>query len=320
MPKTVIVAGERDIPAENSIRTAYPAVFLDQEAQRITGIQTVESQRVEYQSEFIAFGRAVDIAPLLAQRHQYLRALTDSKSAAARFTRSDQRIKQIRNLYSHGVAAKRSLQEQQSQWQTDKAQVEGSHFQIQAVLEDARLNWGKQLTEWAMTADSEKMEPFLSRQNQLLLITLPSDRLLSKDIKTVFVAPSGNRDDAQPAGLISEAPKTDNTIQGNSYFFQTQGRSIRTGMNVTVWIPENTNVSPGVIVPKAAIVWSMDQSFVYIKTGNDSFMRRMVRTNVPVAEGYFVSGAIEPGELIVTTGGQMLWSEELREHIPGGDD
>lgn len=320
LPNVTTFASDDNEQMEKVSLGSFPVILLDKETQQNSGIQTLETQLTSYRPEFIVFGKAANIQPLLTLRHQYLQALTESKSAKARFSQSEHGIKRLRDLYSHGIAAKRSLQEQHSQWQAHKSQVEAARFHIQAILEETRLNWGKQLTDWIINSDSDKLEPFLSGERILLQITLQSNRQLAEDIQTIMVDPSGNRMTAQPASLISQAPKIDNTLQGSSYFFQAAGNVIKTGMNVSAWIPEKKDPVQGIIVPKSALIWSMDQGFVYIKTGEREFNRRMIRTNIPTSDGYFISESIKAGEKIVTTGGQMLWSEELRGQIPGNDD
>jgi hypothetical protein len=89
-------------------------------------------------------------------------------------------------------------------------------------------------------------------------------------------------------------------------------------MNVTAWIPEQNSQLSGVIIPKSALLWSMDQAFVYIKT-DDTFSRRPIHHYSMSGDGYFVSEELKPDEELVIIGGQMLLSEEMRGQIPDED-
>lgn len=298
----------------------YPVIELTKEAQQIAGLQTMEAQLASHRPEFMAYGKAVNLQPLLALRHQYLQALTEGASAKAKLTQSQEGMKRVQNLLTHGVAPKRRLQEQQAQWRVDKAQVDANQYRLQAIVNEAQLNWGKQLTGWAMTADSNQLDAFLSGQDTLLQITLPSSRSLSDDVRTIFVDIAGNRGKAREARLISPAPQTDVSIQGISYFFRAQANEITPGMSVSAWIPEDQTPIEGVIIPKSAVVWSMDQRFVYIKNNEKRFSRRLIENAAPISDSYFIKGAIIPGEQVVTTGGQLLLSEELRGQIAEDDD
>jgi hypothetical protein len=301
--------------------TGQSVITLDPEIQKLSGIETITLKPVNYQTEFTANGGAINIRPLIALHHRYLVALTEYSSAAAKFKQAEQNLNRQQDLYRNGVSSKRNLQEQQAQWQSCKAQVDATNFQGKAIIDEVLLNWGKELAEWALSSNSDKLNTFLSGRKTLLQITLPANKHLTDDIQTIHIAASGNRSKAHKAELISAAVQTETVAQGESYYFQTSDKNIITGMNVTAWIPEqNANVT-GVIIPKSALVWYMGQAFVYLKTAEETFIRRIIDRYSATSEGYFVPGAIKPGEQIVTTGGQMLLSEELRGQIPGeGDD
>ncbi|MGR8981036.1 MAG: efflux RND transporter periplasmic adaptor subunit [Gammaproteobacteria bacterium] len=298
----------------------YPAVVLDNEIQKISGIETAEAELAAYRPEFIAFGSAINIQPLLALRHSYLRALTDSRSAGAKLTRSEQSIRRTEDLYRSGIAAKRRLEEQQSQWRVDRSLADAAQFQSRTIISEGLLLWGKELTDWATAADSGCLDDFVSGKKTLLQITLPAGKQLPDNVRTIFVEVSGDRSKAQEARLISKAPQIDNTVQGAGYFFETDGQGVPVGMHVSAFIPEQKDPVPGVVIPKSSVIWSMGQAFVYIKNDEDQFNRRILRQAKQTPGGYFVGESVKAGEEIVTSGGQMLLSEELRGQIPDEDD
>jgi hypothetical protein len=297
-----------------------PIIYLDDKTQSVSGIQITTLQPVNYHAEFTANGKAINIQPLLALRNQYLLTLAERRSATAKFNHAEQNIKRQQDLFRHGVTSKHNLQSQQSQWQADKSQLDAVHFQGQAIYNEALLNWGKKLTEWVVSTDSNKLNDFLSGRQTLLQITLPANKHLPDDIQTIYIEPSGFRGSANKASLISAAPQTDISTQGESYFFQTTGTHIRTGMRIAAWIPERNEERLGVIIPKSALIWYMDQAFVYIKTDREKFSRRNIDHFSATADGYFVSNELNPGDQLVTTGGQMLLSEEIRGQIPNEDN
>jgi hypothetical protein len=315
-----LVADDKKNSSEIQKNNGQSVIKLDTETQRLSGIETITLKPVHYQAEFTANGKAINIQPLLALRNRYLIALTENTSAKARFKQAEQNISRQQDLYRHGVSSKRNLQEQQAQWQTDKAQVNATNYQGQAIIDEALLLWGKELTDWAMSSDSDKLGAFLSGRKKLLYIALPTNKHLAADIQTIYIEASGNRSKAHKAELVSVAAKTETVAQGESYYFQTDDKNIITGMNVTAWIPEQNAQLTGVIIPKSALIWYMGQAFVYLKTTQESFSRRIINQYSETSEGYFIPDAIDPGEQIVTTGGQMLLSEELRGQIPGEDD
>lgn len=315
------LADDDDQPAAKLSDSAKPGtVFLNAKAQSSSGLQTITLAPVNHHAEFTAYGKVVNLQPLIELRHRYLVALTERGGATARLKQSEQNIKRQQDLYRDGATSKRNLQEQQAQWQTDKAQADTSSAQGKAIVDEARLNWGKKLADWALSPDSDKLNEFLSGRQTLLQITLPVNKQLANDIQSVYVDASGNRSSAGKADLISATSQTDNTAQGESYFFQADGNHLRTGMRIAAWIPEQGESQSGVVIPKSALIWYMDQAFVYIKTDAEQFSRRTIDRFSVTTDGYFVGDGINADEQVVVTGAQMLLSEELRGQIPNEDD
>ena len=317
---TLAVAEDEKPSSEIQNNTGQSVIRLSTEAQKLSGIETVTLKPANYHAEFTAYGKAINIQPLLALHNRYLLAVTERSSAQAKFKQAEQNINRQQNLYRHGISSKRNLEEQQAQWQSYKAQVDATDFQGNAIINEALLLWGKELTDRAMSNDSEKLGAFLSGRQKLLQITLPTNKHLTDTIQTIYVEVSGNRDKAHKAELISVAAQTETAAQGESYYFQTGDKNIITGMNVTAWIPEQNAQIMGVIIPKSALIWYMDQALVYLKTAEETFSRRTIDHYSATANGYLIPHAIKPGEQIVTKGAQMLLSEEMRGQIPKEDD
>ena len=294
------------------------SIFLSSQVQNLSGLQVTTLMPVNHQLEFICYGKVINLQALVELRHRYLVAKSEQGGASARFQQSEQNFQRQQDLFREGITSKRNLQAQQAQWQTDKALIEASTVLSKTIVDEALLNWGKKLTEWALSDDSNKLTTLLSGQKTLLLISLPVDKNLSNDL--IYIEPSGERSKAYPAELISPAAQTDTTQQGESYFFQTDGGHLRTGMRVAAWIPDQNKSQSGVMIPKSAVIWYMDQAYVYIQTATEQFVRRSLNQYLLTAKGYFVTDNIQAGEQLVVTGGQMLLSEELRGQIPDEDN
>jgi hypothetical protein len=318
---TVAIADDDDKPLKQKVQrqAGQTVISLDAKAQQYSGLQTIKLKPATYHAEFTAYGKVLAIQPLIELRHRYLVALTDRNAAHAKFKQTEQNVSRQQALYQEGISAKRNLQEQQAQWQIDKAQLEAAHFQNQLIKEEAQLTYGKTLGEWALASNSNQLNTLISGQQKLLQITLPSNQQLADKSKTIVIAASGNRSNAQAAELISAAPQTDASSQGNSYFFRTQDKNLSMGMSVTAWLPEQNSELSGVMIPKSALLWSMDEAFVYVKTDDETFSRRPIHHYAISNDGYFVNDGLKPDEEVVITGGQMLLSEEMRGQIPDED-
>jgi ribosomal protein L35 len=311
--------GDGELKSKEQPISGQPTVIIDSNTQDVSGLRTMLVKPVQYHAEFEAIGKVISIQPLLALRARYQVTQAELNGAKARLKQTGQSLKRQQELFRHGVTAKRSLQEQEAQGLADQALVEASQVQLMATANEARLLWGETLAEWALSDKAGKLKEYLSGHRHLLQITLPANKQLANEIDTLFIEPYGNRSKARPADLISRSTQADNTMQGESYYYQVSGDDLRMGMKVSAWIPEPRLGQSGVIIPESALVWYMDQVYVYIKIVKDTFNRRTIKEFLTVPEGYFIPEDLKAGEEIVITGGQMLLSEELRRRIPDED-
>jgi hypothetical protein len=300
-------------------KSSHTELVIDSKTQALSGLKTILAKPLRHNAEFEAIGKVVSIQPLLALRERYLVAQAELNGAKAKLKQADQSLKRQEALYRQGIAAKRSLQEQQALGLVDKATIDVSYAKLMAIANEAQLLWGKELAEWVLIDKVAKVKEFLLGQQQLLQITLPSNKQLANEIKTIAIEPYGQRNKARPGVLISRANQVDNNMQGESYFFQVKGDGLNVGMKVSAWIPEPTLGQTGVVVPESALIWYLDQAYVYIKVSKDAFIRRTIKSFSVAPGGYFIIDDLKTGEEIVTTGGQMLLSEELRGQLPDED-
>jgi len=315
----VSLADDDDIPTRKHSLFKRNVVIIEENALAMAGIQTQIVKAYKQHAEYLAYGKVVNIQPLLALRNRYLLAINEGNGVKAKFSQNEQSIKRAEALYSHGVTAKRQLQDQQAQWVSSKAQVNSLQVQSQAIVDEARLDWGDTLTHWALSSEIKPLSDFISGRKALLQISLPAGKLLPNDIADISTSPTGNRQQATIAELISPAPQSEIIGQGASYFFATNDKRLKPGMRISVWVPESHDQQNGVIIPESALLWYLDQAFVFVKTDKDKFTRRLITNYSITGNGYFVYDGLKADEQIVTSGAQLLLSEELRNQVHDED-
>ena len=321
-PLKVIALDDDDVQETkkpNSV-SEHSSIKINSALQKSSGIQTLKLKANHHQEEFIAQGKVINIQPLLDLRNRYLLVSTDRTNSQAKLTHAEQNLSRHQDLYTNGATSKRNLQEQEALWQSHKAQVTATEFQDKALLNEATVLWGKNLTDWALTKESRQLQPFLNNQEKLIQVTLPSNKHLPETIKTIYVNTAGDRTKAQTAKFVSVATQSDVVAQGESYFFKTSAKNMLSGMNVMVWIPEQTTELNGVSFPKSALIWYLNQAFVYQKTSAETFARRPLLNYSALPDGSYLSDTLNPEDEVVITGAQMLLSEEFKGQIPSEDD
>lgn len=317
---TQVVADDDDDRPSQPSASNSAATSAEASLQHNAGIKTQRLQATTRPTEFSTYGKVVSLEPLLTLRQQYLAAQAQQDSAAAKYQEADLNLNRTRNLHQQDIVSTRRLQEQQALWRNEKAKLATSNYQQQTILAASRLQWGNTLTRWFTQNQGQQAEQFLSHRAQLLQITLSANMRLAQDVTSIEVDEHGRRDQAIKATLISPSPQVDPVTQGERYFFKIEGRSLPFGAHITAWITYGKQESAGVIIPENAVVWHLGQAFVFIKSEEGEFSRRLLAEQIPIKGGYFAASGFKADEDIVVSGAQTLLSQELKNLIPDEDD
>lgn len=294
-------------------------IELDRTALQSTGIATVKLTTAKLESEFVAYGQALSIEPLLALRHQYSSATAQHAGTHAKLYEARQHLQRIQALHSQDIVSTHRLQEQQAQWQASQAQLSADASQSQWLLASGKQQWGETLTNWFTQAHSPQADALISRVNQLLQIVLPAGRQMPPDTKRILIAADGRREHAGPATLIAAAPLADPITQGMRYFFETSDKRLQPGMRVTAWITEHNDGETGVLIPKPALIHDKERMLVFVKSGEGRYVTRTIPQYTATDTGYFIKGPLQAGEELVTIGAQLLLSQMLKTNMPDED-
>jgi len=127
---------------------------------------------------------------------------------------------------------------------------------------------------------------------------------------SLSVTPLDSDGGALSARQIWEAP-SDPAIPGRSFYLLLDGAHLAQGQRVAVTAPTGAPVT-GIRVPASALVLSASQSWAYVETKPDTFLRVPVDISKPVPGGYFqpAGGPIAAGQAIVTGGAGLLLARE----------
>ena len=304
-----------DLGSENYLST----ITLDEKTQTIAGIQTQALEVAKQPMEFVTYGKVISPQPLLELRTKYLALLAQNKSLYARFNESQQNLLRTKNLYAQGVLPARRLEEQQARWQENKSRLDEKSNQLQTLISISRQVWGEPLTSWFVDSNDKKSGEFLQQKALLLQIIIPANIHLISEVKKTFIDETHQRQNAVHVTLISASPIIDPISQSQTYFFKCQERKIPYESQFTAWIATNNQDIKAISIPRSALVWYLGQAYVFIKTANDQFSRRLIPSLITNQQGSFSYENLHVGEEIVVTGAQTLHSQSLKSTIPSID-
>ncbi|NOQ35064.1 MAG: hypothetical protein GQ569_04125 [Methylococcaceae bacterium] len=295
-------------------------VFMDEDAQEITGLETLTLKSIKYAPELLVQGKALNIEPLLNLRYQYLTTLAQTGGLKAQAKNTQKNFARMQKLRKEVGIATRNLQAEQAKWASDKASLSSSHYQLSYLKNSAINQWGDKITAQTLNNSSSTFNKLLNGQGALLKISLPPDNRFDESIKTIFISPSANRQQAVKAVFIAPSPQVDNFTQKRQYFFKTDAATIKAGMLLSAWIPLQQQAQTGVMIPASALIWHLGEALVFVKVDEEHFSHRPLSVYQKTAEGYFVTDKLKADDEVVIVGAQMLLSQEFRGQIPDEDD
>ena len=311
------VEAERELPAQAPLRVAtkngQPVLTLDAETQERSGIETAALPATPYQEQVRAYGMVLDVARLTALSNNYATAKTTLQTARAKLAMSSAAFERARRLYDDQQAVSQAqLQSAQAAFVTDQAGLAAAEAQLRTLTATAYQEWGSVLGK-SLVDELPIITRLIERQDFLVQITLPPGVSLAVPPSTAAMETGKGMHAAMT--FVSPATRMDPKIQGVSFFYTAPAESgVLPGMNVLAFLPTGRSLD-GVIVPAAAIVWWQDRAWVYRRTGTDTFTRNEIATDLPAEGGGYIVKDMPPDAEIVTSGAQLLLSEEFRAQI-----
>lgn len=305
-------------PQRTSIENDKQVVTLDGDAQQRNGILTTAVEPAAYQERVRGYGTVVDLARLTDLSNNYQNAKAQLLTTQAKLAASRPAFERAQALYKGGqVVSQATLQAADATFQTDQAAAASAESQIGTLIATVQQEWGPAIGK-ALVERSPLITRLIGRQDFLLQVTLPPGISLPVPPPTADVqTATGSHAEVK---FVSPATRTDPKIQGLSFFYLAPADSgVLPGMNLLAFLPSGSPVK-GTTIPSSAIVWWQDRAWAYRRTAPDKFAREEIATDQPAPGGGYIVKNMPKNSFIVTSGAQMLLSEEFRAQIQVGED
>lgn len=295
-------------------------VYIDKKNQAGINITTQKLVETQLNFEIETFATRIDLAPLFQTQAEYIHALKEQKLAHINFLQTQKIVLRLQNLQRENAISTRKLHDQQTQLKLAQTLFDHTRQQAANIRLLAQSQWGPVLSQWILNADSLAKGQNL-RSRSIYLIYQPIATVIPS--KTVFIQSFANRDLALPASLIASAPAILAFPQqiGQPYLYSVDPTMAQQPFRVSAWIPVSANNQTGIIIPNSSIVWHLGLAFVYLQIDDQHFKRIMIEHKRNInASSNFIQRGLQADDILVTTGAQMLLSEEFRNQIPAEDD
>lgn len=318
--RVLAVEEEESTLASTKPKQSSPyTVELSPERQKLGGLRLDALKPYQMGEGIHAYGRVVEISPLLDLRSRYRAAQSELVIVETALAVSKKNHDRLAKLHSESIIPTRDLILAESQLATESAKEISAKRRVQEIREEALQSFGPEIFRQAVEGGSAVFEGLLNHSLVLVLVALPAHASLPKGLRSIELSPSGGTS-SRTARLLAASPRTEEATQGETWFFVTEGTGLRTGMRLDARIQQGMKTTSGVLLPASAVVWRDGKPWVYLLTGDDDFSRFPVGPHTEVGSHWFVAEGLKPGDQVVVVGGQMLLSEEQRHTAPVTDD
>jgi len=280
-------------------------LHVDENAQKLVGLFASNLPAATFPREIKAYGEVLDPAPLIT-------SLSDIASARASLVASSNDFERSKALFDQGQnASAKALETARAARQHDEITLQSARAQLLSA-------WGKAIVD--QPDPVAFVQSLVARKTALIRLDLPSGQVLEQMPVGARLLLPGNVP-PMDAQFLDRAATVDRQVQGQGFLLLATNPPVplTPGLSITGFLQLPGEPFNGVVVPEAAVVRSAETSWVYLQTGSNSFVRREITLNQPADGGWFVTNSVTPGERLVTTGAQMLLSEERKGEIKPAD-
>lgn len=315
---------EEEIETPNRVSTeaGVTLVTLAQAAQEQSGIATLKLSNSRHVAALSTYGTVINIDSLVEQRNRYLTAKAEANIARASLANTQQEFDRLQSLNKDNRnVSDRAVANAEALLKADQAKLNAAENIANNMRDSIGQRWGEALALQAtQTSDNSTFNRIMQYKDVLIQVTLPFGTPRPKANSSILVSPTGATGRAIQAQFVSASPVTDAAIQGETYSYRAPADLLRAGMRVGIKMNNGNQSAEGVIVPRSAVVWYGGQAWVYRKEGSNRFLRIPVSTENEADNGWFNITGLKAGDELVTTGAQLLLSEEFKYQITNEND
>lgn len=280
-----------------------PGITLTAEQSEGLGLETAKLTAVSYRSQITGYGMVMTFDTIAQSDAD----LASAEAAAAQSQAAAARAKDL-STGEDAAVSRETYEAAAAKSATDQTAVLLARRKADAAF-GANAPWRSTAQRAAILARLQ------SGRSVLVKVTFPIGATVTA--QRFSVARMGTSNKNWVTGAVWNAP-ADATIPGRSLFALVDGSDLAQGERVIATIPTGAPQA-GVLVPHSALVMGEGDSWAYLKTKADTYLRTRIDTSRPDDDGYFVAEGFKPGQEVVTTGAGQLYAREMNPSTEAAD-
>jgi hypothetical protein len=275
---------------------AVKPVKLATQVQQKLGLKSEPLKATSAAATLSGFIKVLDPGPLAQLDSDIEAADAAAQASAAELARSEALNKDGQTVPTKQVEASR-------------AQARADATKAALLRRRLGLEWGDGIARMSARQRAQLLAEISANRAALIRIDTPSGEGLA-GLKSVEIdlGPLGS----VRATVLGPARAADPKLLSPGLIATARGpgvRSLSVGLAAPVKLGASAAVS-GVMVPRAALLRSQGETWVYVRTGADTFLRKAVDHGRSDAGGMFAPEGFKGGEQVVTQGAAALFAAE----------
>ena len=280
----------------------YAGIAAAADVQARLGVRTAVLTRQKRTGQIDAFAKVLDPGPLAA-----LETDLEAAEASAAASGAEAKRAQALNAAGGGVARK------DAEAAVSQARNDAAHLAL--LRQRIGLEWGPGLARLKDAQRRALVRDLAAGQAALVHVDTPNNdgqadaRSVEIDIGSdsvhgvILGAARAAEPRLQSSGLIAE-------VKGHGAVLLSSGLIQSAHINTTA-------SSPGVVIPREAVIRFSGSDWAYVRRTATGFERRRIDSPLPEAAGLFVTRGFSPGEAVVVQGTAELFGMEQSQATRG---
>ncbi len=270
------------------------------------GITTAAVQTVTYTPGAQGFG-------LIVSHDVVAQVAADLQTATAAAHQSQEALARGKRLASGpGALGTDVVETATRQVAADQAALELARRKLTATL-------GREFPQQRGGA-ADLLDELANGSVKLARITFPPGALTSARPKSLRITTLDSSPGAATwtTSELWDAPQ-DPTLPGRSFFALLNAPEAAEGARLQVLATSASGGIAGVLIPTSAVVVSGGQAWCYVHRKEGTFERIAIDTSRPLADGYFASSGVSPGDQVVTAAAGLLLARQTNPSTEAPD-
>ena len=278
---------------------AAHAVEIDEEAQKLIGLETALLGETKLPPQVAAYGTVLPPAPLVELFRQIEMARADGVV-------SKQSLARVEELFaSRELVARKDVEAARAQVAKDQAVIQG-------VEDRLMLEWGSGIDGLSNEERAKLLEDLLAGKRALVRLSVARDVSMEGVPVAAHLKAMGRELKPLSGASIFPARSVDPAFQTQSFLaiMNSGDAPLAVGAMLTGSFDLKGEPREGVLVPASAVVFYMGKAWIYQEEKEEEFERVEIATNTPVDGGWFLDKDALETHPVVTKGAQSILSKE----------